>query len=298
MKRLGSLGYVSRSTTSRKENFGPQDDVKTLLPFHNKVFEAMTLYGKGKKEDTIALLKDIIRKREDIGIAYYRLGFVYMDQGKVDDALEILRQGLSNVPDDYDLYRNYIKTLSRAKRFDEIIENFHEKGYKEISMDPEIWNDLGSAYAGLSDRQKAIESYEKALSLDSRYAEAHYNLGDVYLTQAIEDRNLNLVKVAEESFKKSIQADPRYPAPYLGLGQAFRIMRESDQAIANLKKAVALQPDFDAAYYYLGLTHLEKGEKSQALECFTTIKEKFYPVYSEEQKRRIDELIKKCKDEI
>jgi len=61
---------------------------------------------------------------------------------------------------------------------------------------------------------------------------------------------------------------------------------------------VELQPDFDAAYYYLGLSHLEKGEKSQALVCFVTIKEKFYPSYSEVQKNRIDGLILQCKDNI
>lgn len=296
LKRLGSLGYVSRSTTSTKENFGPEDDVKTLLPFHNKVFEAMTLYGKGKTADAIAMLKNIIQMRKDIGIAYYRLGFVYMNEGMVSKALEILREGLSHVPDDYDLFRNYIRTLRQAKKFGEIIEDFNEKSYKKISSDPEIWNDLGSAYAGLSDWEKAIESYGRALALDGRYAEALFNLGDVYLTLAVENKNFDLVKKSEESFEKAIQADPQYPSPYFGLGRAFRIMRKSDQAIANLKKAVELQPDFDAAYYYLGLSHLEKGEKSQALVCFTTIKQKFYPVYSEEQKRRIDELILQCKD--
>lgn len=296
LKRLGSLGYVSRSMNPSKERFGPQDDVKVLLPFHNKVFEAMTLYGQGKTAGAIALLENIIRARDDLGIAYYRLGFVHMNEGRVDEALEIFRQGLSKVPDDYDLYRNYVRTLRRAKKFDDIIADFNDKSYVEIASDPEIWNDLGFAYAGIADWEKAIESYEHALSIDGRYAEALYHLGDVYLTIAIEKRNLDLLKKASLNFDSAIRSDPSYPSPYYGLGRAYRITQDADQAIACLKKAIALQPDFDAAYYYLGLTYLDKGEKSQALVCFLTVKEKYYPAYSEEQRRRVDELIKKCKD--
>jgi arylsulfatase A-like enzyme/Flp pilus assembly protein TadD len=298
LEKLGSLGYISRSTGATKESFGPEDDVKVLLPFHNRVFKAMTLYGEGRADDAVAMLKQVIKERRNIGIAYYRLGFIYMNQGKTNEALEILRQGLYQVPYDYDLYLNYVRILRRAKKFDEIIENFNEKSYMEISSDPEIWNSLGFAYAGRQEWNKAIQAYEKALSLDSRYAEAFFNLGDVYLTLANEKRDVDLVKKSLENFSKATEADPEYPSPFFGVGRAYRIMRNSDDAIANLKKAIALRPDFDAAYFYLGLTYLEKGEKSEALACFVTIKEKFYPAYSEEQKRRIDELIKQCKDNI
>jgi tetratricopeptide (TPR) repeat protein len=296
LKRLGSLGYVSRSTGFTKESFGPQDDVKVLLPFHNKVFEAMTLYGEGRAGDAVEMLKQVIKVRKDIGIAYYLLGFVFMNEGRMNEALEILRMGLSNVPGDYNVYRNYVKTLRRAQKYDEIIENFHERSYKEISSDPEIWNNLGFAYAKKEKWESAIESYNYALSLDSKFAEAFYNLGDAYLTMAINKKDTDLVKTALPQFQLAIAADPRYPSPYFGSGRAYRIMRDPEAAMQNLKKAVELQPDFDAAYYYLGLTHLDIGEKSQALACFTTIKEKFSSAYTEEQNRRIDELIKHCKD--
>lgn len=282
LKKLSSLGYISRSPGSAKESFGPEDDVKVLLPFHNMVFKAMTLYGDGKTAEAVETLKRIIEVRKDIGVAYYRLGFVHMNEGKTEEALEILRQGLSNVPNDYDLYRNYIRLLGRAGQYDEIIENFNEKSYREISSDPEIWNSLGFAYAEKEVWKKAIDAYDRALSLDPKYAEAFYHLGDVYLTLAAQNRDMSLVKKSSENFRKAIEADPDYPSPYFGLGRAYRIMRGSDEAIHNLKKAVELQPDFDAAYYYLGLTYLDKGKKSLALDCFITIKEKFFSGYPEE----------------
>jgi len=296
LDRLSSLGYVSRSPGSAKEDFGPQDDVKTLLPFHNQVFAAMTLYGKGRIADAIDMLNQVIQKREDIGIAYCRLGLVYMNEGQTDKSLDILRRGLYRVPGDYDVYRSYIQMLRRAQRFDEIVENFHEQSYPEISFDPEIWNELGFAYANMKDWDKALESYDRALSLDSKFAEAFYNKGNAYLTMAIDEKNVSLVERSVAQFQRAVDVDANYPSPYYGLGRAYRIKGDIEAVIRNLTKAVELRPDFDASYYYLGLTYLDKGEKLLALECFVTIKEKFFSRYSEEQKNRIDELIKKCKD--
>jgi tetratricopeptide (TPR) repeat protein len=90
--------------------------------------------------------------------------------------------------------------------------------------------------------------------------------------------------------------DPNYPSPYFGLGRAYRVLGNFDGAIYSLEKAVELRPDFDAAIYYLGLTYFDKGEKSKALVNFNTLKEKFFPRYPEDQKRKIEELIRRCRD--
>jgi arylsulfatase A-like enzyme/Flp pilus assembly protein TadD len=297
LKKLSSLGYISRSQDSKKEKFGPENDVKTLLPFYNKAYKAMTLYGAGKAKEAEELLRNIIKERKDIGISYFRLGTLYMDADKKDEAVEILRLGLSNVPGDYDIYRSYIKILRRASKFDEIIEDFHEESYREISVDPEIWNDVGFAYAKKGEGDKAIEAYDKALSLDNKYAEAYFNLGEEYLSQALKNRDQDLLKKSLRSFQEAIKVDQNYPSPYFGLGRAYRVLSNFDGAIHSLEKAVELQSDFDAAIYYLGLTYLDKGEKSKALVYFNTLKEKFFSRYPEDQKRKIEELIRRCKDE-
>ena len=296
LNKLSSLGYVSRSTGTAKTNFSSQDDVKVLLPLHNRVFLAMSLYKEGRTADAIDMLNKVMDLRKDIGVAYFRLGSIYMNEGQTDKALEVLRQGLSNASNDYDVFRSYIQTLRRAQRFDEIVENFHEKSYPEIPFDPEIWNDVGFAYAHLKEWDKAIDFYNRALSVDSKYAEPFYNLGDAYLTMATDKKALDLVEKSLVQFQQAIETDANYPSPYFGLGRAYRILRDADAAVLNFKKAVTLQPDFDEAYYFLGLTYLDKGEKSLALQCFLTIKEKFFMVYSEEQKRRIDDLIKRCRE--
>lgn len=296
MEKLRSLGYVSRFQDSKEEKFGPEDDIKTLLPFHNLAHKAMSLSREGKTKEAEEVLKKIIEDRKDMGIAYLHLSDLYMDAGKKEEAIEVLRQGLTNVPEDYDIYRSYIKTLVRARKFDEVIEDFHEESYRAISVDPEMWNDVGLAYANKREWDKAVEAYGKALSLDAKYVEAYYNQGEAFLSLASKNRDPDLLKKSLESYQEASRVDPDYPAPYFGLGKVYRVFGNLDGAISSLEKAVALRPDFDAAIYYLGLTHMDKGENSKALACFNTLREKFFPLYPEDQRRRIEELIKKCKN--
>jgi tetratricopeptide (TPR) repeat protein len=296
MEKLSSLGYSSRFQDPGKEKFGPEDDIKTLLPFHNLAHKAMTLSGAGKVGEAEQLLKNIIKERKDIGIAYFRLANLYLDAGKKDEAIETLKLGLVNVPGDYDIYRSYIKILLRARKFDELIENFYEESYSAISVDPEMWNDVGLAYANTGQWDKAIEAYGRALSLDTKYVEAHFNLGDTFLSLASRNRDRDLLEKSVRSYQEAIRVDPNYPAPYLGLGRAYRVFGNFDGAVSSLERAVKLRPDFDEAIYYLGLSYLDKGENSKALACFNALKEKFFIHYPEDQKRRIEELIKKCQD--
>jgi tetratricopeptide (TPR) repeat protein len=294
LKKLKSLGYVSSSKDAENKSFGPENDVKILLSFHNQTHQAMILHGKGKSREAEQMLSGIIMQRKDIGIAYIRLGILYMDVGKTGEALKILRQGLSQVPWDYDVYLSYIKALRQARMFDQIIEDFHEGSYTEISFDPEIWNILGFAYAMEKSWDKAAEAYEYALSLDDRYAETNYNLGEVYLELAFREKNQNFIQKSLERFKKAIEIDQNYPYPYFGLGKIYRQVGDLNGAINSWKKATELQPDFDMALYNLGKAYLDKDDKVRAIECFLELKRTSFHKYTEEMKKRIDELIARC----
>lgn len=298
LENLKSLGYVSSRSRVKKENFGPEDDVKILLPLHNQTYKAMILHKEGRTGEAIEILRNVLEKGKTLGIAYIRLSLLYMDQGKTDAALEILRQGLANVPYDYDLFLNYIKTLRHARMFEEVIENFHEESYREIRIDPEIWNIVGFAYAQKKEWDKAVEAYERALSLDDKYMEAHFNLGEAYFEQAVKNRDQRLLQKASESFKKAIEVDKSYSYPYFGLGKIYRLSGNLDSAMSCWRKALECQPDFDLAIYSIGLAYLDKGDKAKALDFFLELKKRFFRNYKEEMIKKIDDLIAECKRQI
>lgn len=295
LKRLESLGYISSSSGSEKDRYGPEDDVKNLLPIHTKNFEALALHEKGKTEEALAILQDVLQKNPKIGMTYVYLASVLSDEGRLEDSIEWLREGLSKFPGMYDIYKQYIKTLRRARAFDEIIADFNEKSFREIQVDPEIWNHVGFAYAVKEDWENAIKAFDRALSLDARYAEAFFNRGEAYLSLALQKKDPDLLEGSSENFKKSIEMDPDYAFPYFGLGKIYWEMGDMDSAIYCWQKAVELKPHFGQAIYSLGEAYLAKGDKARALHCFLYLKDHFFDQLSDELRGKIYAFIAKCK---
>jgi len=295
VEKLKSLGYLSSSSGSEDKNYGPEDDIKTLLPIHTQNYKAIGLHKEGRTEEAKEIFRNLLKNNHNIGMTYVYYSSVLSDEGKIDESLRMLNEGLSNFPDMYEIYKQYIITLGTAKKFDEITAIFNEKIYREISVDPEIWNHAGFAFATQEDWESAINAFERAISLDSRYAEAFFNLGEASLSSAIKNRDQNLIDKAAESFKKSIDVDPEYANPYFSLGKIYGQSDNLDGAILCWEKAVEIQPNFDQALFYLGRAYLTKGEKGKALEKFLYIKENFFHRYPEDLKKQVEDLIKRSK---
>lgn len=295
LEKLRSLGYISSSSGPSKDVFGPEDDVKTLLPIHTKNFEAMRLHKEGKTEEALAILRGVLKENRNIGMTYVYLSSVLAEENRLAESLDLLREGLSKFPEMYEIYKQYIKTLRRSRNFDEIIENFNEKSFREIQVDPEIWNHVGFAFAIKEDWDNAISAFERAISLDPRYAEAFFNRGEAYLAVAQKNRAQDMAMLASESFKKAIELDPEYAPPYFSLGKIYRQMGDVDGAIYCWEKAVGIKPDFGLAQLFLGEAYLSKGDKSRALEKFLYLKNNLFERFPDDLRKKIQGYIEQCK---
>ena len=293
-EKLRSLGYIVSPVSQLKKSYGPEDDLKTLLPFHQKHINAMSLYNEGKVAEGVKLLSDIIKERKDFSRAYFDLSRIYRAQGLMEDAMAVMEEGLKNNPGNYSIISGYGIFLVKEGKLDRGIELLH-RGLALIDFDPEVWINLGIAYWRKGEYQKALEHYEKALSLDNNDAVIFSNLGTLYLsifrqTKKREDHYRSI-----ESFKKAVELDPALASSYNGLGGAYKIMGQNDEAIAAWEKSLELNPDFDFPIYNLGVAYLEKGNKDQALKYFQRYLVLKGNKISPEDRQKIEDFIKKCK---
>lgn len=297
LEKLKSLGYVGSlsSPESRKKTFGPEDDVKVLLPYYKKAIEAMDLYQNGRAHEGIELLNGIIDQRKDFYLAYYDLGIVYRETGKLKDALAVLKLGLERLPSNYEIFHNYVSCLLDATQYDEVIKLISQKKLRAMEFDPGIWLNLGVAYSNKGNLENAELAYEKALSLDKKNPIIYNNLGWDYYYLTLKTKDQRTFQKCVESFKKALELDPRYASSYNGLGEAYRLADNLDGAIYCWEKAVQLKPDFDETLYSLGLAYFDKGETAKALVYFTKYKERCFHLLTPGEKKELDELIQKCK---
>lgn len=295
LEKLKSLGYLGGRAASKKQSFGPDDDVKTLLPYNNKAIEAMSLYQPGRANETVKLLKEVISEKKSLDSAYSNLSIIYEKEGKSAEAIQVLKLGMENIPDSYELFFNYITIAVNAGQFEEAIKIVKEKSFPQIEQDPELWNKIGIAYSSQGKFEEAIGIFEKAVSLDSRFPVAFNNLGLACLSLSLKTREPKIFQKSLESFKKAIELDPAYPLPYNGLGTAYRQQGNLDGAIYCWEKALELRPDFAPIIYNLGLAYMDKKDFIKALRLLTEYREKYSSSLSPDENSKLETLINICK---
>lgn len=293
VEKLRSLGYISSPQASRKENYSPKDDLKTLLPFQIKLMKSSGAYLRGELEESRRLLQEIIAERKDFDLAYSYLATLYKEKGEWQEAIEVLRKGLEHNPSSLKIISTFGIFLVEVGQYDAAIDVL-TRGLALIDYDPELWNYLGVAHWSKGDFQKALDAYEKVLTLDSNYPVVYNNLGSLFLSRAIKMKDVDDLEMAVKNFKKAIEIDPDYASAYNGLGSVYAQRGDADSAIYCWEKAVKLRPDYAFSLYNLGLSYLSLGKKSKALEFFSKYKEEMYRRLSEGEKVKLDSLIQQC----
>jgi len=294
-ERLKSLGYTVSPVAQTKADYGPEDDVKSVIPFQQKFDQAILLSDQGKYEESIAGLKEVIRKRKDFVSAYTFLSDLYSRLGLREDALKLLQDGLKNNPHSYPLVSGYGLYLLRENRWSEAVPILQE-ALAIMDTDPEVWDQLGLAYWRTNDSGKALECYQKALSLDDSTAITYSNLGALYISRYYESRRAEDLNLAYENFKKAVEFDPEFALGYKSLAMAARESGKMDEAVESFEKAIALRPNDDFVAKNLGIAYLEKGNKAKALDLFNRYLAIRKNTLSPGEQQEINALIQQCKD--
>ena len=295
-EKLRSLGYLASLSGDRKKTFGPGDDVKALLPYHNESMEALDMFHAGKVREAVERLREVITAKKNISTAYLNLAMIFKRQERLSEAIAVLEAALENLPENYDLFSQHLAFLYEAGRFDEAIQSFEAGRFPQFEFDPVIWNYAGLACWKKGEAQKARKCYEKSLAIDPKFAVTYHNLGTL---DAFEFRRTNdraLYQKSVEDFERAISLDPGYSAAYHGLGVVRFQAGDYTRAIPNLEKALELEPGLDEALFFLGLANLAAGDKSKAYSCFLKYKTTpSYELLSPAEKARLEEYIVKSK---
>jgi arylsulfatase A-like enzyme/Tfp pilus assembly protein PilF len=294
LEKLRSLGYVSSAVPKLKESYGPQDDLKTLMPYQRKLDDAISLFDEGKFDESIRLLEELLREKKDMTRAYIYLNHIYKSRGQAEKSRELLAEGSRSNPDNYEVVSAYGIALIETGRLDEGIDVF-QKALSLVDFDPMAWNYLGFAYWQKGDEEKAFEYYNHSLALDADFAMTNAFLGILHLTRFSRTKIRADYARSMEYLKKAIGNDPGLAIAYKWLGTGYKVGGRPDAAIAVWKKALELNPSDAFVVVNLGRALLEKGSKDEALGYFERYIRLRGDTLSPEERREVESLIQKCK---
>ncbi|PYU61290.1 MAG: hypothetical protein DMG55_08165 [Acidobacteria bacterium] len=242
-------------------------------------------------------LREVLALQSDVAQSIARKVEVTVT-GKEHERLTAARPVSPEVYESY-LKGRFAKGNNRAE-IEESIAYFEEAIRKDRTFAPayvglaDAYDSLGLVFIGVPPgevRPKVIGAARKALELDPELAEAHVRLADVYQkTWRWSD--------AEAEYKRALELKPNDPSAHLGFAswllcrgrteEALRwaqrareldplgaigsgtggilfYARRYDEAMHELRSALAVRPDDAMALWYLGFVLTAKGQPEEAI---------------------------------
>jgi len=130
---------------------------------------------------------------------------------------------------------------------------------------------------------KAIELLEQSVKLDATFALSHASLGDAYLRRYSRTKEKEWLAKADQMANRSFDLDPRQAAVHLLKGRIFRATGQSELAIAEIQRAIALDPLNVSAYTNLALVYSDVRRPADAEQAYLQavhIRPSYFPAYA------------------
>jgi tetratricopeptide (TPR) repeat protein len=198
------------------------------------ILSAATFARNRVWQDKTRLWEDVVRKSPGNARAHNNLCFVYLGNGKTDQAIQQCTAALGLLPDYLDARINLGVAYNARGMYDKAIEHF----LIALSMDPDdadAHNNLGIAYVSKGMFDEGIKHYQIAVSLSPDYAEAYSNLGVAYASKGLFDK-------ARENFEYAIRLKPDYFEAYHNLALLYEKMGDYEKAASLDRKAKDMKP--------------------------------------------------------
>ena len=132
-----------------------------------------------------------------------------------------------------------------------------------ISVDPTYvyaYNNLGKIYNLMGKKDEAMRYYKKSLELYPDSVESHYNIGNIYTERGLYEK-------AIESYKEALKISPYYSKAYYNIGNVYKRLDRFEEAVRNYRLAIKYKPDYLEVYNNLALCYGAMGRNEEAVEA-------------------------------
>lgn len=221
-----------------------------------------------KFTDAVDDFQNAIHAKPELEPAYYDLALAQANLHRTEDALKTLELARTRFNNAF-RYEFYSALVQReAKNFPEAIRHFTAaetvaKATAPALLDKSFYFEVGAAYERNHQFAEADQYLQKAIDLDSSFAEALN-----YLGYMLADRGEQLER-ARSLIERAVQLEPKNSAFLDSMGWALFKLKQPEQALPWMLKAVAASPEPDATVLdHLGDVYMGLRQTDKALETW------------------------------
>ncbi|MGH9381269.1 MAG: sulfatase-like hydrolase/transferase [Thermoanaerobaculia bacterium] len=255
-RALRSLGYLGGGAPPKAE-YTAEDDPKNLVELDRKVHQVIDLFQRRRLSEAAELGREVVRERPEMGLGYYYLSQVLLEEGRPAEALEVMLEAHRREVATDALLRQLALTLAEAGRLSEavsVIAPIAERG------DPDTLNALGTVLSEAGRQAEAEEALQRVFAVDPRNPVAHEQLALVALRR-------QEWREAEVRARRALDLHQSLPLAWNYLGAAVYNQARPREALAAWQRALVHDPRLWDALFNVAVVSREIGEVDGAREA-------------------------------
>ncbi|MGY0406892.1 MAG: tetratricopeptide repeat protein [Polaribacter sp.] len=238
-KELKDIGYTGIATkyfatnkeTGKVENLGSKSNRDAMVKF-GKYTTPTVKISKSKQAEIIK-----------------NIGYIYVNQGKPEEAIAALDEARKTNPKDINLILNEAQMYIKLKKMDKFGELMKE-AVKLDPTNPTLFFNLGVVNYNQNRIEEAIGFYKKAIALDPKYRDAYMNtavailFGEKAIVDEMNENLSNLKKYdalqikQKELYKKAL--------PYMEKADALKRTEDTVRSLLNMYDTLEITDKADA----------------------------------------------------
>jgi serine/threonine protein kinase/tetratricopeptide (TPR) repeat protein len=194
-------------------------------------------YNHGQFSKAADQFSAVIELAPDKALGYYNLGAAYMGLGRNEDAINVLKKGLTIAPS-----CNAWTDLGSAYMYVGRNEEAAAAMKEAADLSPHnhvMWRNLGDSYHQIPSRlADAKQAYQKALETATAQLKVNPNNTEVLSGIALYDAHLDRTKDAERYISRALELSPKNSDTLFTSALVYEIIGHRDKALRALDEAV------------------------------------------------------------
>jgi tetratricopeptide (TPR) repeat protein len=178
-------------------------------------------------------------ERDDAFKTLVNRGNALLEEGKPEQALQLLSEALQMNPADEDVHYDLGLTFARLGKLENARQHY-EEALRLYPQYVEAHNNLGNLLMRQGRSAEAIEHFETAIKIMPDYASAHNNLGTAL-------QRSGLTNEALLHFEQAAKINPDYWEAHFNVATSCLAAGKLSEAGGELKTVLRLKPDFQPA---------------------------------------------------
>lgn len=224
---------------------------------NNLLNQAVSSIQNGNLTRAKSLLAQLLKSSSNKSEVFRLLGVVEALEGNTNLSFEYFQKAINHNHKNALAHSNLGNIYRQKEDFQKALECYQKA--LSINADFETYYNLGSLYHLVGELQLAVKNYENSIRLNPVYIDAILSLSSIYIQSKNYSSALALLD-------KAIQSNINHPSIWFNKGCVLNEIKKFDQAINSLTKAIYLRPN-DAHIYsnlanaYFGINDIENANK-------------------------------------